>query len=107
MYVKFLRKLHLEQNAKDAYVKTIVSDIDDAPMVTAGDSHEFQAKNEENKARLREAKARLSEIQACHNLPSTVLYCSFNIHIRLAAESLPASWLAVDRELQPSQRAAN
>ncbi|KAF8333307.1 hypothetical protein F5887DRAFT_1140182 [Amanita rubescens] len=60
----FLRKLkfqHLEQNAKDKYVKTIVSDIDDAPMVTDDDNHELQAKNEEKKARLREAKTRLSE----------------------------------------------
>ncbi len=62
----FLRKLkfqHLEQNAKDKYVKTIVSDIDDAPMVTDDDNHELKAKNEEKKARLREAKARLSETQ--------------------------------------------
>ncbi|KAK2464521.1 hypothetical protein APHAL10511_003500 [Amanita phalloides] len=65
--LSFLRKLkfqYLEQNAKDRYVKTIVSDIDDAPMVTAGDNNELAVKNEQKKAKLREAKARLAEVQS-------------------------------------------
>jgi hypothetical protein len=44
-------------------VKTIVSDIDDAPMVTADDNAELAAKNDEKKSRLREAKTRLAEVQ--------------------------------------------
>ncbi|KAM6503745.1 hypothetical protein JOM56_000688 [Amanita muscaria] len=62
----FLRKLkfqYLEQNAKDKYVKTIVSDIDDAPMVTADDNRELATKNEEKKTRLRDAKAELADVQ--------------------------------------------
>ena len=66
MRQSFLRKLkfqYLEQNAKDRYVKTIVSDIDDAPMATADDNDELAAKNDKKKARLREAKTRLAEVQ--------------------------------------------
>ncbi|KXN84640.1 hypothetical protein AN958_12240 [Leucoagaricus sp. SymC.cos] len=62
---QFLRKLkyqYLEQNAKDRYVKSIVSDIDDAPIVTAEDVKELSASNEEKKAKLKAAKTTLAEI---------------------------------------------
>ncbi|KAF8623182.1 hypothetical protein AX17_007507 [Amanita inopinata Kibby_2008] len=64
--MSFLRKLkfqYLEQNAKDRYVKTIVSDIDDAPMVTADDNSKLSSRNEQKKAKLREAKVKLAEVQ--------------------------------------------
>lgn len=44
-------------------MKTIVSDIDDAPMATADDNNELAAKNDEKKAQLREAKTQLAEVQ--------------------------------------------
>ncbi|KAF9037858.1 hypothetical protein BDZ89DRAFT_1061438 [Hymenopellis radicata] len=53
---RFFRKLkfqYLEQNAKDKYVKSIVSNIDDAPI----------ALNEQRKQRLKDAKTRLADIQ--------------------------------------------
>ncbi|TFK25252.1 hypothetical protein FA15DRAFT_755909 [Coprinopsis marcescibilis] len=67
--IAFLRKLkfqYLEQNAKDKYVKSIVSDIEDAPMVTADDNLELAASNEEKKAKLKVAKEGLTEAQ--HNI---------------------------------------
>ncbi|RXW14976.1 hypothetical protein EST38_g10876 [Candolleomyces aberdarensis] len=67
--ITFLRKLkfqYLEQNAKDKYVKSIVSDIDDAPIVTAEDNKELAAVNEEKKAKLKVAKEGLAEVQ--HNI---------------------------------------
>ncbi|KAJ8503209.1 hypothetical protein ONZ45_g11066 [Pleurotus djamor] len=62
----FLRKLkfaYLEQNAKDKYVKTIVSDIDDAPIVTADDNKLLFASNQETKERLKATKERLAATQ--------------------------------------------
>ncbi|KAF4605948.1 hypothetical protein EYR40_004740 [Pleurotus pulmonarius] len=62
----FLRKLkfaYLEQSAKDKYVKTIVSDIDDAPIVTAEDNKALFASNEEAKQRLKVAKESLQHTQ--------------------------------------------
>ena len=61
-----MRKLkfaYLEQNAKDKYVKTIVSDIDDAPIVTADDNKALFASNEEAKQRLKAAKESLHHTQ--------------------------------------------
>ncbi|KAF9448140.1 hypothetical protein P691DRAFT_670074 [Macrolepiota fuliginosa MF-IS2] len=66
---QFLRKLkfqYLEQNAKDRYVKSIVSDIDDAPIVTAEDVKDLSATNEEKKAKLKAAKNALAEMD--HNI---------------------------------------
>ncbi|KAF8903897.1 hypothetical protein CPB84DRAFT_1835780 [Gymnopilus junonius] len=43
--IAYLRKLkfqYLEQNAKDKYVKSIVSDIDDAPIVTAEQNKDYR-----------------------------------------------------------------
>ncbi|KAG1862971.1 hypothetical protein C8R48DRAFT_762064 [Suillus tomentosus] len=60
--ISLLRKLKflcLEQNAKDKYVKTIVSD--DAPLVTPALNEELRVRNEEKKAALREHKAKLAE----------------------------------------------
>ncbi|KAJ8594961.1 hypothetical protein M405DRAFT_728882 [Rhizopogon salebrosus TDB-379] len=60
--ISFLRKLkflYLEQNAKDKYVKTIVSD--DAPLVTPRLNEELRLRNEEKKATLREHKGKLAE----------------------------------------------
>ncbi|KAF9236670.1 hypothetical protein BU15DRAFT_63837 [Melanogaster broomeanus] len=62
--ISFLRKLkfqYLEQNAKDKYVKTIVSD--DAPLITASSNEELRLRNEEKKRVLKEAKERLAERQ--------------------------------------------
>ncbi|KIK97193.1 hypothetical protein PAXRUDRAFT_31920 [Paxillus rubicundulus Ve08.2h10] len=59
--ISFLRKLkfqYLEQNAKDKYVKTIVSD--DAPLITASSNEEIRLRNEEKKRVLKEAKIMLS-----------------------------------------------
>ncbi|KAG6908926.1 hypothetical protein DXG01_002705 [Tephrocybe rancida] len=63
----FLRKLkfqYLEQNAKDRYVKSIVSDIDDAPIVTAEENKDLLASNVAKKERLKVAKSSLAETQA-------------------------------------------
>lgn len=62
----FLRKLkfqYLEQNAKDKYVKSVVSDIDDAPIVTAEDNKALAIINDEKKGKLKLAKERLAEVQ--------------------------------------------
>ncbi|KAF4618290.1 hypothetical protein D9613_011646 [Agrocybe pediades] len=64
--ITYLRKLkfqYLEQNAKDKYVKSIVSDIDDAPIVTAEQNNELALVNEAKKEKLKEAKERLAEVQ--------------------------------------------
>jgi hypothetical protein len=53
----------LEQNAKDKYVKSIVSDIDDAPIVTAEQNNKLAAVNEEKKGRLKVAKRNLTDVQ--------------------------------------------
>ena len=61
-----MRKLkfqYLEQNAKDKYVKSIVSDIDDAPIVTAEENKDLALTNEEKKEKLKIAKGRLNEVQ--------------------------------------------
>ncbi|KAG6819783.1 hypothetical protein H0H93_008698 [Arthromyces matolae] len=65
--VAFLRKLkfqYLEQNAKDRYVKSIVSDIDDAPIVTAEDNKELIGSNTRKKEKLKVAKSSLEEMQS-------------------------------------------
>ena len=62
----FLRKLkfqYLEQNAKDKYVKSVVSDIDDAPIVTAEDNKALAIINDEKKGKLKLAKEKLAEVQ--------------------------------------------
>ncbi|KAK7050913.1 hypothetical protein VNI00_005025 [Paramarasmius palmivorus] len=65
--VSYLRKLKfqfLEQNAKDKYVKSIVSDIDDAPLVTDEDNKQLRLMNEERKQKLKQSKDRLSQVQS-------------------------------------------
>lgn len=60
----FLRKLkfqYLEQNAKDKYIKTIVSDIDDAPLITATTNEELRTSNELKKEKLKAAKDQLAQ----------------------------------------------
>ncbi|GLB45188.1 hypothetical protein LshimejAT787_2000930 [Lyophyllum shimeji] len=62
----FLRKLkfqYLEQNAKDRYVKSIVSDIDDAPIVTTEDNKALLASNAAKKEQLKVAKTSFAEMQ--------------------------------------------
>ncbi|PBK61594.1 hypothetical protein ARMSODRAFT_1008640 [Armillaria solidipes] len=64
--IAFFRKLkfqYLEQNAKDKYVKSIVSNIDDAPIVTAEDNRNMKVLNDQRKETLKSAKARLAEVQ--------------------------------------------
>ena len=53
---------YLEQNAKDKYVKSIVSDIDDAPIVTAEQNKELSLVNEEKKEKLKAAKNKLADV---------------------------------------------
>ncbi|KAJ7174265.1 hypothetical protein C8R46DRAFT_1174704 [Mycena filopes] len=60
----FLRKLkfrYLEQNAKSKYITAIVSDIDDAAIVTAEDNKALSIVCDEKKEKLRVAKAGLAE----------------------------------------------
>ncbi|KAJ7499467.1 hypothetical protein FB451DRAFT_1358655 [Mycena latifolia] len=62
----FLRKLkfrYLEQNAKAKYITAIVSDIDDAAIVTAEDNKALALVCDEKKERLRVAKAGLAEVR--------------------------------------------
>ncbi|KAF8155495.1 hypothetical protein B0H34DRAFT_798675 [Crassisporium funariophilum] len=64
--ISFLGKLkfqYLEQNAKDKYIKSIVSDIDDAPIVTAEENKELALVNEGKKEKLKVAKGHLAEVQ--------------------------------------------
>lgn len=79
----FLRKLkfaYLEQNAKDKYVKTIVSDIDDAPIVTADDNKTLFASNEKMKHQLKSAKESLYQTQKnIRELAPTVEQGEFNL----------------------------
>ncbi|KAF5350277.1 hypothetical protein D9758_007807 [Tetrapyrgos nigripes] len=65
--VSYLRKLkfqYLEQNAKDKYVKYIVSDIDDNPPVTDEDNKKLALVNEQKKERLKQAKKQLHEVHS-------------------------------------------
>jgi len=58
-----LKFQYLEQNAKDKYVKSIVSDIDDAPIVTAEENKELSTINEEKKEKLKVSKEGLVDMQ--------------------------------------------
>ncbi|KAF9267824.1 hypothetical protein L218DRAFT_919570 [Marasmius fiardii PR-910] len=62
-YLRRLKFQFVEQNAKDKYVKSIVSDIDDAPLVTDEDNKQLKIRNDERKAVLTQAKNRLEEVQ--------------------------------------------
>ncbi|KAJ7101624.1 hypothetical protein C8R43DRAFT_907234 [Mycena crocata] len=62
----FLRKLkfrYLEQNAKSKYITAIVSDIDDAAIVTAEDNKALSIVCDEKKEKLRVAKVGLAEVR--------------------------------------------
>ncbi|KII94143.1 hypothetical protein PLICRDRAFT_50127 [Plicaturopsis crispa FD-325 SS-3] len=62
--IAFLRKQkfqYLEQNAKDKYIRAIVSDIDDAPVITSAINEALRADNEFKKERLRAKKAALAD----------------------------------------------
>ncbi|KAJ7729686.1 hypothetical protein DFH07DRAFT_930068 [Mycena maculata] len=62
----FLRKLkfrYLEQNAKSKYITAIVSDIDDAAIVTAEDNNALSIVCAEKKEKLKVAKAGLAEVR--------------------------------------------
>lgn len=52
---------YLEQNAKDKYVKTIISD--DAPLITAASNEEISSKNAAKKCMLKEMKEKYAEKQ--------------------------------------------
>ncbi|KAG7089506.1 hypothetical protein E1B28_011184 [Marasmius oreades] len=62
-YLRRLKFQFVEQNAKDKYVKSIVSDIDHAPLVTDEDNKQVKLRNDERKAALTQAKSRLGEVQ--------------------------------------------
>src|SRR6202042_3273879 len=52
---------YLEQNAKDKYIKTIVSDIDDAPLITATTNKELRTNYELKKEKPKAAKDQLAQ----------------------------------------------
>lgn len=89
-FQSYLRKLkfqYLEQNAKDKYVKSIVSDIDDAPIVTAEDNKRFALAIEEKKDKLKTAKSKLGEVQSDIRLLAPMVengqpYAIFKLYIR-------------------------
>jgi hypothetical protein len=62
-YLRKLKFQYLEQNAKDKYIKSIVSDIDDAPIVTADENKELSLLNEAKKEKLKVSKENLLEEQ--------------------------------------------
>lgn len=62
-YLRKVKFQYLEHNAKDRYIKSIVSDIDDAPIVTAEENRELSLLNEEKKEKLKVAKEDLVEVQ--------------------------------------------
>lgn len=62
-YLRKLKFQYIEQNAKDRYVKSIVSDIDDAPIVSEEDNRVLRNKNASKKEELRISKATLAEMQ--------------------------------------------
>jgi hypothetical protein len=68
-----LKFQYLEQNAKDRYIKAIVSDIDDAPIVSDEDNRKLQAENAVKKEELKASKEALAEVQMnVRNLASSV-----------------------------------
>ncbi|KAJ3989338.1 hypothetical protein F5890DRAFT_1591972 [Lentinula detonsa] len=62
-YLRKLKQQYLEQNAKDKYVKLIVTDIDDPPTVTDSDNKQLEKQNLEQKEKLKVAKEKLSIIE--------------------------------------------
>ncbi|KAF4584740.1 Kinetochore protein Sos7 coiled-coil domain-containing protein [Pleurotus pulmonarius] len=98
----FLRKLkfaYLEQNAKDKYVKTIVSDIDDAPIVTAEDNKALFASNEEAKQRLRAAKESLQHTQRRIQELAPAVEQEYNKAQRMTAHASALSQKILDARL--------
>lgn len=84
-----MRKLkfqYLEQNAKDKYVKSIVSDIDDAPIVTLKDNQDLLYANERKKEVLKEAKAALAARQKDVNALASLVEQGESIQNKLEAE---------------------
>jgi len=63
-YLRKLKFQYLEQNAKDKYVKSIVSDIDDAPLFTDEDNKQLAFDNQQKKERLKTAKNQLHEVHS-------------------------------------------
>ncbi|KAK0219869.1 hypothetical protein IW262DRAFT_1482515 [Armillaria fumosa] len=85
--IAFFRKLkfqYLEQNAKDKYVKSIVSNIDDAPIVTAEDNRNMKVLNDQRKERLKSAKMRLAEVQQNIRVLAPTVETNYN-HIKEAS----------------------
>ncbi|KAJ7599128.1 hypothetical protein C8J56DRAFT_815512, partial [Mycena floridula] len=63
-YLRKLKFQYLEQNAKDRYIKSIVSDIDDAPIVSDDDNRRLKMENTVAKDKLKLSKAALAEVQS-------------------------------------------
>ncbi|KIK61705.1 hypothetical protein GYMLUDRAFT_73216 [Collybiopsis luxurians FD-317 M1] len=63
-YLRKLKYQYLEQNAKHKYIKSIVSDIDDAPIVTDNENKQLERANTEQKEKLKVAKASLAELHS-------------------------------------------
>ncbi|KAJ3721131.1 hypothetical protein EV361DRAFT_790249 [Lentinula raphanica] len=70
-YLRKLKQQYLEQNAKDKYVKLIVTDIDDPPTVTDNDNKQLEKQNMEQKEKLKVAKEKLSKIEGDFRTAST------------------------------------
>ncbi|KAF5387291.1 hypothetical protein D9757_005807 [Collybiopsis confluens] len=61
-YLRKLKYQYLEQNAKHKYVKSIVSDIDDAPIVSDDQNKQLEREKLEQKETLKMAKGSLAEL---------------------------------------------
>ncbi|KAH0578311.1 hypothetical protein J132_10968 [Termitomyces sp. J132] len=100
--ISFLRKLkfqYLEQNAKNRYVKSIVSDIDDAPIVTAEDNKQLLASNGQKKERLKVAKLSLAEMQKDIGVLAPLVESDYNKVRETVAEASALAQQILDARL--------
>ncbi|TFK68347.1 hypothetical protein BDN72DRAFT_898210 [Pluteus cervinus] len=90
-YLRKLKFQYLEQNAKDKYIKSIVSDIENAPIVTTDDNTKLQETNLQQKEQLKLAKQQLAEV---HGNIRTLAPMVEEDYQRLSATTARASELA-------------
>ncbi|KAG5353132.1 hypothetical protein C0989_010154 [Termitomyces sp. Mn162] len=92
-------KIYLEQNAKNRYVKSIVSDIDDAPIVTAEDNKQLLASNGQKKERLKVAKLSLAEMQKDIGVLAPLVESDYNKARETVAEASALAQQILDARL--------
>ncbi|KAG7448442.1 uncharacterized protein BT62DRAFT_985785 [Guyanagaster necrorhizus] len=100
--IAFFRKLkfqYLEQNAKDKYVKSIVSNIDDAPIVTAEDNRNMKVLNDQRKEKLKSAKKRLAEVQQEIRVLAPSVETDFNRVKEASSQAVDLSKRIIDARL--------